>query len=201
MLRPHFYLLVILNQLFINISNLYVRNDVKLYIIKKGGYMRHKQFILCAVLFFEFGLIGLHAQEAISSAGGNTSAGGQGSLSYSVGQVVYITVTGTTGSILQGVQQPYEISVINGIEETRDINLLVSAYPNPTNDHLMLRVDNSEVTNLSFELYDTSERLLDSGILSENENLIDMSRFMPAIYFLKVTENNKEIKTFRIIKN
>ena len=163
--------------------------------------MRHKQLIFCAVLFFEFGLIGLQAQEAISSAGGNTPVGGQGSVSYSVGQVIYTTSTGTTGSMLQGVQQPYEISVINGIEEARDINLLVSAYPNPTIDHLILRVDNLEITNLTFQLYDISEKVLDSGRLSENENSIDMSRFMPAMYFLKVTENNKEIKTFRIIKN
>ena len=103
--------------------------------------------------------------------------------------------------MLQGVQQPYEISVINGIEEARDINLLVSAYPNPTIDRLILRVDNLEITNLTFQLYDISEKVLDSGRVSENENSIDMSRFMPAMYFLKVTENNKEIKTFRIIKN
>ena len=39
-----------------------------------------------------------------------------------VGQVVYITSTGINGSVAQGVQQPYEISVITGVNETA-INL------------------------------------------------------------------------------
>lgn len=162
--------------------------------------MRHKQFIFCAVLFFEFGLIGLQAQEGISATGGNALVSGQGTVSYSVGQVVHTTNTGTTGSILQGVQQPFEISVVTGIEKARDIDLLVSAYPNPTTDHLILRVDHLEGSDFSFQLFDMSEKLLESKRLSDNETSIDMSKFTPAIYFLKVIENNKEIKTFRIIK-
>jgi len=163
--------------------------------------MRQKRFIFCGVLFFGFGLIELQAQEAISAIGCNTFVSGQGTVSYSVGQVVYTTNTGTTGSILQGVQQPFEVSVINGIEEGREINLLVSAYPNPTTEHLILRVDNLEVSNISLRLFDMNEKLLESRRVSEIETSIDMSRFMPAIYFLKVIENNKEIKTFRIIRN
>lgn len=33
------------------------------------------------------------------------------------------------------------------------------------------------------------------------ETNIDLSELIPATYFLKVIENNKEIKTFKIIKN
>jgi hypothetical protein len=60
-----------------------------------------------------FSLSTIHAQEAIPAGGGNASGSG-GSASYSVGQVVYTTNTGTNGSAAQGVQQPYEISVVSG---------------------------------------------------------------------------------------
>jgi hypothetical protein len=47
------------------------------------------------------------AQQATTAAGGNATGSG-GSVAYSVGQIVYTTHTGTTGSVAQGVQQTYE---------------------------------------------------------------------------------------------
>ncbi len=71
------------------------------------------------------------------------ASGSDGTASYTVGQVVYTTETGTNGySIAQGVQQPFEISVVTGIKEAKDISLSVSAYPNPTSDYLIVKVEN-----------------------------------------------------------
>ena len=67
----------------------------------------------------------LIAQEAIPAAGSNAIGSG-GSVSYSVGQVVYTINTGTNGSVAEGVQQPYEISVVVGIEQAKDINSLTA---------------------------------------------------------------------------
>lgn len=53
----------------------------------------------------------LNAQETLSSAGGNATGSG-GSISYTVGQVFYNSFSGETGSIAQGVQQPFEISLL-----------------------------------------------------------------------------------------
>jgi hypothetical protein len=163
--------------------------------------MRHLQLKFGAILFFALGLTGIQAQEVITTSGGNASVSDQGSVSWSVGQVVYTTYTGTTGSVAQGVQQSFEISVVSGIEEARDIDLFFSAYPNPATDYLILRTDNFEVSNLSYQLYDNNGKLLEREILSGNETIIDMSNFVPATYFLKVTGNNKEVKTFKIIKD
>ena len=108
--------------------------------------MRHKRLQLIAVLLLVIGLTRLQAQETIPAIGGNASGSG-GSVSYSVGQAVYTTNTGTNGSVPQGVQQPFEISVETG-----------------------------------------------------NETSIVISNFVPATYFVKVTDSNKEVKTFKIIK-
>ncbi|MGC8754863.1 MAG: hypothetical protein ACP5QJ_07625, partial [Thermosulfidibacteraceae bacterium] len=78
--------------------------------------MRHKKLKLSAVLLLGLGLTGLQAQESVNATGGNASGNG-GTVAYSVGQVVYTTNTGTNGSVAQGVQQPFEISVVSGIEE------------------------------------------------------------------------------------
>ncbi len=124
--------------------------------------MRHKKLKLSAIILLGLGLTGLQAQESVNATGGDASGSG-GSVSYSVGQVVYTTNTGTNGSVTQGVQQPYEISVVTAIEEAKGINLTVTAYPNPATDYLTLRIDEFEISNLSFQLYDMSGKLLQSS--------------------------------------
>jgi hypothetical protein len=162
--------------------------------------MQHKRLNLSVVLLLGLGLTGLQAQESVNASGGNASGGG-GSASYSVGQVVYTTNTGTSGSVAQGVQQPYEISVVTAIEEAKGINLSVSAYPNPTTDYLTLRIDEFDISNLSYHLYDMKGNLLQNKIITGNQTSIVMSNLLPATYFVKVVQGNKELKTFKIIKN
>jgi hypothetical protein len=41
---------------------------------------------------------------------------------------------GTNGTAAQGVQQPYEISVVTAIEKALDILLEMVVYPNPATD-------------------------------------------------------------------
>ncbi|MBP7102278.1 MAG: hypothetical protein KBA86_03430 [Bacteroidales bacterium] len=116
--------------------------------------MTQKKIKLIAVLLLGLGLTGLQAQENINATGGNASGSG-GTVSYSVGQVMYNTHIGTNGSVAEGVQQPYEISVVIGIEEAKDINLLLSAFPNPTDDILHWRYNPSYRRNI-LRLYTTS---------------------------------------------
>lgn len=162
--------------------------------------MRHKKLKLSAVLLLGLGLTGLQAQESVNATGGNASGSG-GSASYSVGQVVYTNNTGTSGSVAQGVQQPFEISVVTGIEEAKGINLSVSAYPNPTTDYLTLSIGEFKISNLSYQLYDMNGKLLQSEKISGNQTSIVMSNLAPSLYFVKVIQGNKEVKTFKIIKN
>jgi len=162
--------------------------------------MRHKKSKLSAILLLGLGLTGLQAQTSINVTGGDASGNG-GSASYSVGQVVYTTNTGTNGSVAQGVQQPFEISVVTGLEEAKGINLSVTAYPNPTTDYLQLKVESEKLKNLSYQLYDINGKLLQNEKIIGNQTSIIMSNLLPANYFVKVIQGNKEIKTFKIIKN
>ncbi len=162
--------------------------------------MRHKRLKLSAVLLLGLGLTGLQAQTSVNATDGDVSGSG-GSVSYSVGQVVYTTHTGTSGSVAEGVQQPYEISVVTGLEETKGINLSVSAYPNPTTDYLTLEVKDVELLNLHFQMYDMNGKLLQNEKITGNQTSIVMSNLVPATYFVKVIQGNKEFKTFKIIKN
>lgn len=167
--------------------------------------LKLKSIGLATFLTFAFPLSTVLAQTSINTSGGNASGNG-GSVSYSIGQVMYNTNTGTSGSITEGVHQPYEISVVIGIEEAKGINLLLSAYPNPTTDCLMLEVEDNVKMQYFASLYDFNGKLLQVKSITDKQTSIDMSNLATATYFLKVTVNtqdltSKEVKTFKIIKN
>ncbi|HCX99957.1 MAG TPA: T9SS C-terminal target domain-containing protein [Bacteroidales bacterium] len=162
--------------------------------------MKYKRLKLSAVLLLGLGLAGLQAQESVNATGGNALGNG-GSASYSIGQVVYTTNTGTNGSVAQGVQQPYEISTVSGIEEAIGINLTITAYPNPTSDYLTLSINEFDISNLSYQLFDMQGKLLLSTKITNEKTSIVMSNLIPAVYFVRVMEGIKNVKTFKIVKN
>jgi hypothetical protein len=160
--------------------------------------MKTKQKIVGTVFLSMF-LTGINAQEALLTSGQEASGSG-GSSSSSMGQVLYMTNIGISGSVAQGVQQAYEISTTIGIEET-SIQLVCSAFPNPTVDNLLLTVLNNVNENLTYQLFDLNGKLIDANSIHEENIVINMDKLPPAGYFLKVKQENTEIKTFKIIKN
>ena len=163
---------------------------------------RNKRVLLVAIMLLGLGsLTSLQAQEAYTTAGGEAGGSG-GTVSYTVGQTVYTTEVGTNGnSLAQGVQQPYEISVITGIVEAQGISLEVSAYPNPTSDNLTVKVEDYKTANLQYVVFDINGKLLQTVKATGNVTQIEISNLPAATYFIKVLENQKEIKVFKIIKN
>lgn len=161
--------------------------------------MNYKKFKLCAVFLLGLGLSGLQAQEVIPATGGDASGNG-GSVSYSVGQVFYKTHTGTSSTLSQGVQQPFRISVVNAIEEANGISLELSVFPNPATDFIRLKIERFEIQQVSYQLYDITGNIILSNKVESNETNILMQNFLPAVYFLKVFKDKKEVKVFKIIK-
>jgi len=140
------------------------------------------------------------AQTNVNTAGGNIT-GATGSVSYSVGQVVNSTITGTTGSVYTGVQLPYEISIISGIEQT-GINLDFKAYPNPTVDNLFLEIDlNAQTPETYYSLIDNSGKVIFYNKVIDNPTTIQLYEMIKGVYYLKISQNDKLVKTFKIIKN
>lgn len=161
--------------------------------------MKHKKLKLILALMAGLGLTGLYAQESVNSTGGNAFSG-SGTVSYSVGQDIYHSQAGINGSVAEGVQQPYEISVITEIEEAKGITLSISVYPNPATNYLSLEIKDFELSDLGFQLFDMQGKLLHNEKIVENQTTIAMNKYIPATYFIKVFQDNTELKTFKVIK-
>lgn len=159
---------------------------------------------LSFVLGFCGVMTGLQAQESVNSNGGDASGNG-GSVSFSIGQIVYTTHRGINGSELQGVIQPYEISMVTAVREINenifDFNLDCAVYPNPTSNKLTLKIEGNELNHLYYKLFDISGKLIENKRIEDNLTLIFMDNLLPSTYLLKIFQNKNEVKTFKIIKN
>ena len=140
------------------------------------------------------------AQQIVLTAGGEGTGSG-GTVSNSIGQVVYTLQNDQSFTITQGVQQPYEISVTTGIEDAKNINLSAHIYPNPTHDYLTLSIEDIVHPDISFYLYDNQGSLIQHEKITANHTNIVVRNLVVATYFLTVVHNDKELRTFKIIKN
>jgi len=161
--------------------------------------MKHKQHLILSILLSGVYITDLHAQESVQAAGRNASGLG-GTVSYTVGQVVYTSISGPGGSANQGVQQPYDVSTV-GIDEHKEIQLICSVYPNPTVTSVTLKIENYPLDNLRFELFDLTGSLVITQTIYNTETFIPMDNLAAASYLLKVVNRSHPIKTFKIIKN
>ena len=159
--------------------------------------------LLISMLLASPGFTFMQAQQlhaSVNAAGGNATGTG-GSASYSVGQVFYTTVSSTTTSVSEGVQQPFEISVFTGLKDNEAINLFFAAYPNPTKGNLTLKIENFETNTFSYQLCDVNGKIIRNEKLTEKISIVDLSDMKSGAYFIKVTNNRNAGKTFKIIKH
>jgi hypothetical protein len=160
------------------------------------AHMREKCIYLVILIFYMASSL---AQEAVIPAGGDATGSG-GSSAYTVGQILYTSSSNATAGLILGVQQPYEISVVNGLDRFEAIALSLSTYPNPVTDLLILKAENLKWNDLNFQMYNSEGKMFLTEKLVDTETSIDMSRFAPGIYFLRVNMDRDAVKTFKIIK-
>lgn len=161
----------------------------------KIGILRY-----AAILTLSLFISNMIAQESIVSVGSNAT-GSNGNVSYSVGQISYTTITGVSGSITQGVQQPFEISVSGIDNEKAEKSISCSTYPNPTSDYIVVEINDCPIEKLSYRLYDNAGKVLAIKALKMNRSKVPMKEYQPSVYYLKICDNHKVIKTFKIIKH
>ena len=157
--------------------------------------MKYRKELTVVVLFLMTSLGHAYSQQTSVTSGGEGSGTG-GSLSYSIGQVLYRAVAGSEYNITNGVQQAYEVYEIVANDEEIDVSIHV--FPNPTNDQLTLEA--GDPNNLSYELYDLQGRSLSKHAITNLQTHIDVLQ-VAGTYILKVMKSRRTVKLFKVIRN
>ena len=159
-----------------------------------------KKYYLFTIFSFFFAFKNqLYAQNTLDATGGNFIGNG-GSVSFSVGQLTYNSISKPEIIQYEGVQHPVELLTIVDTKDTFS-NLDFLIFPNPTYDLVTLQIGNTDLKNLSYQLIDILGRKIESNNIDNFKTQIDMSDLPAATYVLEVFSSKKIIKYFKIIKN
>jgi hypothetical protein len=172
----------------------------------KSYKMKYKKQCLINIFILAFSISAICQNSAVT-AGGNVN-NENGSISFSIGQLVVTTYNGDNNSLSHGVQQPFEISEITGIYSDNNVRIDISIYPNPTeneihikfNDHLAIN------DNVFLQLFDSKGNLIISQKVYGIKSTLTIEALVSGTYLLRINQiseslSPKIIKTFKIIKN
>ncbi|WP_370087323.1 T9SS type A sorting domain-containing protein [Ekhidna sp.] len=136
----------------------------------------------------------VNAQEVISSQGDSYSQV-NGSIDFTIGEVVTNTLTGDNGYLTQGFHQStLTISEVLGYQEHE-----ISIFPNPSMN--VLYINSSEFKDVDYTLYDSKGKIVLQSRLSESQTQIQVHELGAGVYSLILRSESSILKSFKIIKS
>jgi len=157
--------------------------------------------LLCLFFLLPKGVVG---QEAITGSGGDIQSSNGSSISYSLGQVAYATISNTQKSFAEGVQQTYTLKVtpVNPGGETEGTSIDCIVYPNPTSNNVTINIKNADPSAFNYLLYTSNRRLIKQGNIQASSTLISMVDLPSGAYLLTIRNSKRNImRIFKIIKD
>lgn len=141
-------------------------------------------------------------QSAIVPVGGDAQ-NANGSVSYTVGQVVTQTAANSNGSIsvAEGVQQPYEIQTV-GVNPYPQITLSAVVFPNPTENMAQLMLNGFDIPDggLQAHLFDSKGKLLQLIPVTEDLTSFQIGQYATGTYYLELRNGKQPLKTFKVVR-
>lgn len=144
------------------------------------------------------------AMQVVASAGGyfeSTSAGV--SMSWTLGEVAYTTLSSSEITITQGFQQGnlFTTDVEKPTLPVSDVKL----YPNPASVEVNIQVTSTTFKgNATIDVFDITGRKVDTQIMNLDDKepfKLNVSSLKSGIYLVKITmENSKSTKICKLIK-
>ena len=157
-----------------------------------------KLFILLMMGWLPFGVF---AQTTVLSLIGS-SGGEDSTFSWSLGEVATQSMpVDTLGQHLTiGFQQGHVIMV--GIEDHEQPMLDAVLYPNPTDGKMWLEIKNKVQADYKAKVCDITGKTVMETSRFANKQELDLTNLAPGNYNITIlSTENKQLKTFKIIKN
>jgi len=154
---------------------------------------------LLFALIVSLGCLGMMAQShQVFATSGASFKQSSGYISYTIGEILTTTLSGTGNIVTQGFQQTgLPKSGPSSVGTMPDFHM--SVYPNPVQDLLVMEVE--LLQNMQYTLHDVTGVLVDRGLVLKERTEIDFRNLSPAIYVLRVFDNNQQIRIFQIVKH
>ena len=116
-------------------------------------------------------------------------------MAWTLGETVVGTLSAEDLMLSQGFHQGELI--VTSIEVNMPGQQLL-AYPDPARDIVYLQADNPE--GMRYMIFDMNGRLIRNEPLTGKITEVMVSDLQPSTYFIKLTEGQREVQTFKIVK-
>jgi hypothetical protein len=160
--------------------------------------MKSKVYFFIFIFALAAGTI--KGQQVISSAGA-TAVGVGVQLSWTVGEPVIETFTGSSVILTQGFHQTK--LTVTPIEFIPVPDLDLTVYPNPVSSVLWLQaIGKKKVPQLTYSLFNMEGKVILKKLFTDSPEEINMELYTAGTYILKVFSDDKTpVRTFKVIKD
>ncbi len=145
----------------------------------------------------------LIAPQSVNS-GGTKMTQANGSLSFTVGELVVLSQTDSQGNTLgSGFAAGATLTTVN-VTETDASILDVKVYPNPTSDLVNIRINHSSIEQVVVSITDLQGKEVYNGKYAAISNVIGINTaaYATGTYMLTLKNlNNQLLGTYKIIKH
>ena len=143
------------------------------------------------------------APQSVNSSGTKMSQI-NGSLSFTVGELVVLNLTDNQGNTIGGGFSAGATLTTLSIKETDAAVLDVSVFPIPTSDLVNIRLNHSSIEQVVVSITDLQGKEVYYGLYAGISNTIGINTtaYAPGTYVLSLkNKNNQVLGTYKIIKN
>lgn len=156
----------------------------------------NKQLLLI-IFFYLICSVNCNSQEVIATSSGYSETSSL-SISWTIGE--NFTETFSNGEIMltQGFNQGNII--ITDISKVLLPEFTITAYPNPANEFINIKIESKNTEYFTAEIYNLSGTRLISELMNSDNTCIDIQSLPESNYILRISDSHQRIKSFKIIK-
>jgi len=154
---------------------------------------------ISALLFFISISPNVLAQFSVNASGGDIVNSGEGSVSFSIGQIAYSSIASEDGEFHEGVQQAIETLQTSGLDDLNAVNEF-KLFPNPASSNAFIKVKNGDYKQFSYQIRNCTGQIIKGFSFNNNpEQKIGLSHYPNGIYLITILENNRIHSTQKLI--
>lgn len=136
------------------------------------------------------------AQEVIATQG-STYSNADGSIEFTLGEIITNTITTNDYIVTQGFNQSYIDVIPQDVTGIGNNSVTIDVFPNPTSDHLTINIPNFE-KEVTMRLFSIDGIEMTNGKFSTQTQL-NIASYPQGVYLLILTnDENQLIETFKI---
>ena len=149
-------------------------------------------FLFCLLVSLGF------SQESVVISGGEISGPG-GSMSISIGQTFYQTNNDAIYSEVQGVQQPFEFSIVSSTDIQNKLKN-IDTYPILASQYITILNDDYSLEKIKFEIFNLRGQKVKEGELIGPKQIIQITDIKVGNYFIHFRHPEHQFSSIQFIK-